>query len=404
MLVFIMRAPPASVAIEGHQPDSSNASSCLSPARLIEVAEELCSTFNEAQVTLDAHLDTSLSQLNIVDVSDATFLRQAVYGTDRYHALIKATLAALYHFCGGVVLRKDRTTYALFTYLAVIRLVDLGVDNFAMLVTSQPAQKMLPFIKFLFDPEHVKEDLGEEWLKTYDREFVNECIDRLLSNREALQPLFASLEHQLYLSNKAAEAAKDGPGFTVTLAGRHTKAEPFNLTPQKPRPLPEPEEDVPPPPCPQAKPAPPRLGGPTKEEAAIEEAKARNRAAVLSKYPDLGKGPAMLRSDQRPGTKKAGALRAQADGDAAADAAPVPAPRPAPPPPTAEVRINAAAILREDAVLRRRQREEAAMMRRYEAELRDEAEHAAWRARVKAEDERARLARLNEQRDRKSVV
>lgn len=100
----------------------------------------------------------------------------------------------------------------------------------------------------------------------------------------------------------------------------------------------------------------------------------------------------MLRSDQRPGTKKAGALRAQADGDAAADAAPVPAPRPAPPPPTAEVRINAAAILREDAVLRRRQREEAAMMRRYEAELRDEAEHAAWRARVKAEDERARCA------------
>lgn len=142
----------------------------------MQVAEELCSTFNEAQVTLDAHLDTSLSQLNIVDVSDATFLRQAVYGTDRYHALIKATLAALYHFCGGVVLRKDRTTYALFTYLAVIRLVDLGVDNFAMLVTSQPAQKMLPFIKFLFDPEHVKEDLGEEWLKTYDREFVNECV------------------------------------------------------------------------------------------------------------------------------------------------------------------------------------------------------------------------------------
>lgn len=59
----------------------------------------------------------------------------------------------------------------------------------------------------------------------------------------------------------------------MTLAGRHTKAEPFNLTPQKPRPLPEPEEEVPPAPCPQAKPAPPRLGGPTKEEAAIEEAK-----------------------------------------------------------------------------------------------------------------------------------
>lgn len=141
----------------------------------MQVAEELCSTFNEAQVTLDAHLDESLRVLNVVDISDATFLRQAVYGTDRYHALIKAALAALYHFCGGVVLRKDRTTYALFVYLAVIRLVDLGISNFSMLVSSQPAQKMLPFLKFLFDPQHVMEDLGEEWLKIYDRQFVNEC-------------------------------------------------------------------------------------------------------------------------------------------------------------------------------------------------------------------------------------
>lgn len=140
----------------------------------------MCSTFNEAQVTLDAHIDESLRTLKIVDISDATFLRQAVYGTDRYNSLIKSTLAALYHFCGGVVLRKDRTTYALFTYLAVIRLLDLGVGNFAMLVMSQPAQKMLPFLQFLFDPKHVEEDLSEEWLKMYDREFVTECTGVVL--------------------------------------------------------------------------------------------------------------------------------------------------------------------------------------------------------------------------------
>lgn len=96
----------------------------------------------------------------------------------------------------------------------------------------------------------------------------------------------------------------------------------------------------------------------------------------------------MLRSDQRPGTKKVEVLRAALESNAAAAA--VPASRPVPPPPTAEVRVNAAAILREDAVFRRRQRKEVAMLRRYEAELRDEAEHAAWRERVKAEDEQAR--------------
>jgi hypothetical protein len=89
--------------------------------------------------------------------------------------LLTAVMTALYHYCGGVVLRKERTSYKLFAYLAIVRLNDLGVQNFAMLVSAMPAQKMLPFLKFLFDEKHVKEDLTDEWLRVYDRSFVEEC-------------------------------------------------------------------------------------------------------------------------------------------------------------------------------------------------------------------------------------
>lgn len=109
--------------------------------------------------------------------------------------------------------------------------------------------------------------------------------DRLHSNRQALQSLFNALEHQLYLSTKAAEAAKDGPGFTVTLTGKHTTPQPFSITPQKPRPVPEPEEEAPPPPPLTAKPAPPRPHGPTKEESAIEAAKFGPLTSTCSSRP-----------------------------------------------------------------------------------------------------------------------
>lgn len=141
----------------------------------MQLAEDIYTTFNPDKYTLDAHFDSYFSEHKVQSLSDETFLRQVVYGCTRYSTLLTAIMTALYHYCGGVVLRKDRTTYKLYAYLAVIRLDDLGVENFAMLVSSQPAQKMLPFLKFLFDDKYVKEDLADEWLRTYDRSFVEEC-------------------------------------------------------------------------------------------------------------------------------------------------------------------------------------------------------------------------------------
>ena len=69
----------------------------------------------------------------------------------------------------------------------------------------------------------------------------------------------------------------------------------------------------------------------------------------------------------------------------------------------APVKFNASAILREDAMYKRKQESEANLIKAYEAELRDSTEYYRWQTEMRAKDEEDRLA-LVEQRRNESVA
>jgi hypothetical protein len=77
----------------------------------MQLTEEIHTTFNPDSGTLDTHLDSCLQEHKVKAISDETFIRQVVFGMARYNLMLNAVMKALFHYCGGVVLRKDRPTY-----------------------------------------------------------------------------------------------------------------------------------------------------------------------------------------------------------------------------------------------------------------------------------------------------
>lgn len=120
-------------------------------------------------------------------------------------------------------------------------------------------------------------------------------------------------------------------------------------------------------------------------------------AESLQKYLDPAGGPFKLRVHERPMKLPELMEEARREFDARHAYRPV-VPKPPPSLPEAEVRLNAAAILREDAVYRRKQEQEAAVMMAYEQELRDSSEFERWRASMLAQDERERAEEVERRR------
>lgn len=363
---------------------------------LIAKCEEVIQTFNPRIKTLDSHAEAMLGDCDSATAdANLVFVKQVFYGVVREKAALKAFLSTFYNDLAASVLRADYTLYLILAYLTFFRLSELGFREFRKLLEALPPDKVAAFVQYTFDVPRLTKSTKWDWMKLFDLEYIEA---EMLAPVEEHSPEAQALVQQFVgLASTLAEekAASDGKVGLAELPKRSaTVPVSPRLTRPARRPVPKPHE------LPQkvvVGKEPTYLERTSLEQVQEERASKLDeaRATTRAKY---NKAQEFKLHETRSNLEQ---VRAEVEAKRAReldfdrDKCGNP---PRKPPASSTVKLNAAAILREDALYKRKQEREAKMIQAYESELRDSTEFHAWQAQMQAVDVAARREQVEQVR------
>ncbi|KAI8822838.1 hypothetical protein BJ741DRAFT_541720 [Chytriomyces cf. hyalinus JEL632] len=332
---------------------------------------------------------------NITLESDKVFLEETLLGCVRNERIIDKTLSLFYKVTGGRYLGCEYNLFSVLTYLCLFRLkTDLSFPILSKCVKSFNPTKMARFLAFLFDTAHLLDDgiLMNAWAEILDRAHIkNAILVPLLQHADAAKDL---IEELLIKSEKGMVPKKS--------TKPNTEPAPFILTVQNPRKIPEPPfvySTVT-----KAKKIPKAVYTTSGEMDALKEIKAENRRKAEEEYQKAQKRQFELtkRASKAPPlpTKKEIISAMSNTATKPTKAKPVPSSLFSHVP----VKTTVAAILREDALVRKNKLEEEKMLAESELTLRDTNEFEMWQEDIKAKETEERQIELEKLRLKVQLV
>lgn len=385
-------------------PGTAGGVGSIGKAQVIKKCEELIRSFNPVTHSIDTHCLQHLGDTSAADAKpDNVFIQQIVYGWFRERPALDAFIKNFYADMAACVARVDITLYTIFAYMAIFRLDEMGFPRFMEYVNSQDPTKMQTFISYLFNKEVLWSSLRADWMKVLDLSYVEDDIiagiERFIPDASKFTAALLDKAQGLAAAQAAKEEAKNNGTAGLGTVEKKALTRPVSPKLNRPRPprLPEPEciptqiraEDV------------PSWLDRTSLDAINTEAKTRReklRQETKSKYTEK---TLFTFNETKFGRKKEDLLRELEDvetKDLAFDSSFVnPAPDFKKMP--AKVRLNASTILREDALYRKQQAKDAAMLQNYVEELRDPVEYFTWQAEMKENDAEVKLKQVQLRRD-----
>ena len=218
-------------------------------------------------VSADFHLVSVLDQAGIADDGDRDFIGELFHGIVRYKKLLRVVTDGFYAEEKGLNTPKDHPLFEVSLYLTLVLFTDLGAEAVEQMLKSLSrveARKVLHLLRFTWDVDNMRTWIKDGWSLLYDRHYVH---DRLLQpaedNWNDMQDILDHLERSVIGKLPSRTPAPV------------TQTKPFNLTQPKARTIPVPK------PVPnQSKftPIPMSLYNTPLEQEALERKRATNRA------------------------------------------------------------------------------------------------------------------------------
>jgi len=360
----------------------------LERVALLKKCAQVIDTFDPKRTTVDAYVqDAQVLKSKGIGEVELKFIHQVFYGCVRYQKFLKLFVTSFLYKNPACAIRSEQTLYMVLSYLLFFRLEELGIDEFQALVHSGAAT--LPAVhammQYAMNVEELENWVKIEWCKVYDQTYVEEeIIGKLQSLKDELRPMLDDLEL------KATGTITSGDGTMMPLVAKRpitkfcTKGMPSK---PKPRLIPEPEaisRQI------KAKPVPAHIHETSLEEVEREKEQRREeqRLLIADKYRDHHAQVVLETSKRRDGTEIEELTR-RIDEDRMRECTFKPTPAKAYVPPTEEasVRQNTAAVLREDALLKKKQAAECQALKRYEEDLHDASAYHKWQHEMKLKDQ-----------------
>uniref|UniRef100_A0A8C4V2E1 Cilia and flagella associated protein 99 n=1 Tax=Falco tinnunculus TaxID=100819 RepID=A0A8C4V2E1_FALTI len=344
----------------------------VSHGKHIAIIVQQLNKFNPENQSMEDFLNESAKMLQTLNMTEEKFVLDTLAGCIEYKPLLDVVVNAFFVQDGRYCLFSERNLYIVICYLATFQLEELGLQHFSRIVKSQDTAKMQKFLRFFFNTLYLNTWIKDEWSHFYDSEYVKEnWIDLLLRWQPKVQQLIEQLTDKL------------NNGTTTVKTSMVTHPKEFNLTVPRPRAIPIP---LPIPVLEKRPPVPPSTYKPPKEKKQLEEIKRKNRRKaedlLLKANADQFRC-ATMKPEKRENTHDSmnskPAFQAQKI-QSKIDNIPI--------------KLNAAAILREDALYQRKMEQE---LKRIENLLRgagDPSEFLKWQKQMRGKDLEEQLAEI----------
>eukprot|EP01137_Pigoraptor_chileana_P022028 Opistho-2@86463 len=362
----------------------------LSHRQILAVCCTLLDGFNVNATTSEEYVDDFFARKGcpVSDPSDRALVDQIFGGCARHSKILNAAVAGFYSSTGETCLRSERSLYVTLLYLAIFRLDDLGFPHFKKFVKSQDPYRMHRLLAYIFDAKRLERELRDEWSRLYDASYVQANL---------VQPIMRAIPAATDLISKLEEVLNNGTvGIPSRPAQATTEPKPFKLTRPRPRLIPEP---VAIPTMPKARDVPQTTyaGGFEREDLARQKDDNRRKAEELLR--ESNRRP--FECARRTVSEKTKLVRLEIENERLAQlqfdkpkALPLP-----PPAENAPIKLNTAAILREEVVFRRKEELEARKLAMLESGAQDTSAFEKWQE----EQRKQQLARDIEEIERRHL-